>query len=152
MAGFDDQSRLFVGEAAGVNHRSEELLKNPPRSVRLLEDSDGDGRFDKATVFADKLTFPMGSLWHEGAFYVCSAPSLWRFEDADGDGVADKRHDLVTKFGFTGNAADIHGPFLGPEGRFYWSDGRHGHEIKQPDGTVLKGKAARIFRCKPDGS
>jgi hypothetical protein len=36
----------------------------------------------------------------------------------------------VVPFGFSGNAADIHGPFLGPDGRFYWCDGRHGHEIR----------------------
>src|SRR5204863_9312101 len=101
---------------------------------------------------ADQMTFPMGSLWHDGALYVCSPPSLWRMQDTKGVGVADQRKELVTKFGFTGNAADIHGPFASPDGRLYWTDGRHGHEITQPDGTVMKGKAARIFRCKPDGS
>src|SRR5262249_21398921 len=60
---------------------------------------------------------------------------------------------LVSKFGFIGNAADIHGPWLGPDGWLYWTDGRHGHEIRKPDGTIqTKGKAARIFRCKVDGS
>src|SRR5262249_44910598 len=34
---------------------------------------------------------------------------------------------------------------------FYWADGRHGHDIKRDDGQQLKGKAARIFRCRPDG-
>src|SRR5439155_1337202 len=62
-----------------------------------------------------------------------------------------RRQELVTRFGFIGNAADIHGPFLGPDGRLYWTDGRHGHEIHQPDGRVLTGKAARVFRCRPDG-
>src|SRR5438552_12158579 len=94
----------------------------------------------------------MCALWYDGALYAASPPSLWRLEDTNGGGVADKRQELVTKFGFTGNAADIHGPFLGPDGRFYWSDGRHGHEIQRPDGVLLQGKAARIFRCRPDGS
>ena len=97
------------------------------------------------------MTFPMGVLWHDGALYSASPPSLWRLEDTTGRGVADKRQELVTTFGFTGNAADIHGPFLGPDGRLYWTDGRHGHEIVRPDGRVMKGKAARIFRCRPDG-
>src|SRR4029077_2486804 len=102
--------------------------------------------------FADKMSFPMGVLWHDGAIYSCSPPSLWRLQDTKGGGVADVRHELVTRFGFTGNAADIHGPFLGPDGRLYWADGRHGHEIQRPDGTLMTGKAARIFRCKLDGS
>src|SRR5262249_18543931 len=119
---------------------------------RLLEDTKGAGRFDKSTIFADKMTFPMGVLCHDGAVYTASPPSVWKLEDTQGRGVADKRTELVSKFGSTGNAADIHGPFLGPDGRFYWADGRHGHEIQKPGGEVLKGKAARIFRCKPDGS
>src|SRR5262249_5340190 len=52
MACFDERGRLFVTEAAGVNMNAEDLLKNHPNSIRLLEDTDGDGKFDKATTFA----------------------------------------------------------------------------------------------------
>jgi putative membrane-bound dehydrogenase-like protein len=152
MAGFDDRGRLYVAESAGQNLKADQLLKELPNSIRRLEDTDGDGIFDRHTVFADKMSFPMGVLWHEGSLYTCSPPSLWRLQDTQGTGVADVRQELVTKFGFTGNAADIHGPFLGPDGRLYWADGRHGHEINRPDGSVMKGKAARIFRCKLDGT
>jgi putative heme-binding domain-containing protein len=151
MATFDERGRLYVCDAEGVNLDAAHLLKDPPNRIRLLEDTDGDGCFDKSTVFADKMTFPMGVLPYDGAVYSASAPSIWRLRDSDGNGVADRREELVTKFGFTGNAADIHGPFLGPDGRLYWTDGRHGHEIVRPDGSVLKGLAARIFRCRPDG-
>ena len=152
FACFDDRGRLFVTEAAGVNLRADDLLKAKPNRILLLEDTKGNGVFDKSTVFADGMTLPMGVLWHRGALYTCSPPSLWKLEDTTGAGKANKRTELVTKFGFTGNAADIHGPFLAPDGRLYWCDGRHGHTIKQPDGKVLAGKAARIFRCKLDGS
>lgn len=152
MASFDDQGRLYVAEAVGQNLRSKDLLKNPPNLVRMLEDTDGDGKFDKSTVFADKMTFPMGSLWYRGSLYVASPPSLWRLQDTNNDGVADVREEFVTKFGFTGNAADVHGPFLSPSGWIYWADGRHGHEIQRKDGKLLQGKAARIFRCRPDGT
>lgn len=152
FACFDDRGRLYVAENAGQNLRADDLLKVLPNLIKRLEDTDGDGVFDKAITFADKMSFPMGVLWHDGAVYTCSPPSLWKLEDTNGDGVADKRTELVTKFGFTGNAADIHGPFLGPDGLLYWCDGRHGHEISRPDGTVMKGKAARIFRCRLDGT
>src|SRR5690606_17618764 len=100
-----------------------------------------------------KLTFPQGVLCYEGAVYTCAPPYVWKLEDTDGDGVCDQRSVLVKSFGFTGNAADIHGPFLGPDGRFYWCDGRHGHEFMDESGQLLsKGKAARIFSCRPDGS
>lgn len=178
MACFDDRGRLYVCESAGLNAKAADLLKNPQDKIVRLEDTDGDGSFDKSITFADKLVFPQGVLWHEGVVYTCSSPYLWKLEDTDNDGVCDKRTILVKSFGFSGNAADIHGPFLGPEGRLWWCDGRHGHEIRtddkglaggpdnavdippkpepglpNPDGNLLsKGKAARIFNCKLDGS
>ncbi|QDU78736.1 HEAT repeat protein [Polystyrenella longa] len=153
MAGFDDRGRLFIAENAGVNLPAKELLEDPPNFIRMLEDTDGDGTFDNSTIFADKLTFPQGALWHRGALYVASPPYIWRFEDTDDDGVADVRTPIVGEFGFTGNAASIHGCFLGPDGRIYWCDGRHGHEFTNDAGDITsKGLAARIFSCKPDGS
>ncbi|MCS7047518.1 MAG: HEAT repeat domain-containing protein, partial [Gemmataceae bacterium] len=152
MAGFDPRGRLFVAETVGRNLGKDDLLKELPNLVRVLEPADAAGRFRQARVFADKMSFPMGALWHRGALFVASPPSLWRLEDTKGIGVADRRVELVTQFGFTGNAADIHGPFLGPDGWLYWCDGRHGHNIRRPDGTTMQGIAARIFRCKADGS
>ncbi len=152
FACFDDRGRLFVSDSGGKNLKADDLLKQLPSCIRVLEAANGDGHFEKSSIFADKMSFPMGCLWHDGAVYVCSPPSLWRLRDTQGTGGADERIELVTKFGFSGNAADIHGPWLGPDGRLYWTDGRHGHEIKTPAGTILKGKAARIFRSKLDGS
>lgn len=153
MAGFDDQGRLYIAESSGENTRAPQLIKEPKSMIRVLEDLDGDGRFDKSTVFADKLTLPMGALWHEGSLYVASPPNIWKLTDHDGDGVADERKIIVDSFGFSGNAASIHGCFRGPEGRLYWCDGRHGHEFKDKSGKVTsKGLAARIFSCNPDGS
>ena len=153
MAGFDERGRLFVADNAGVNLNAEELLDQRPNLIRMLEDTDGDGRFDRSTVFADQMTFPMGALWHEGALYVASPPYIWRLQDTTGDGRADLREPIVGQFGFIGNAADIHGCFLGPNGRIYWCDGRHGHEFVDAEGNQLsKGQAARIFSCRPDGS
>lgn len=178
MGCFDDRGRLYVCESAGTNRPASELIADPQDQIRILTDTDGDGDFDTSTIFADKLVFPQGCLWYRGTVYTCSSPYVWKLEDTDGDDVCDRRTVLVKSFGFSGNAADIHGPFLGPDGRFYWCDGRHGHEIRDlgegefggedtvlatppdpepglpnPEGSLLtKGKAARIFSCRPDGS
>ncbi len=153
MAGFDDKGRLYVAENAGLNLPRVDLEKQLPNGILRLEDTDGDGKFDKQTVFADKMTFPQGALWHEGSLYVASSGGIWKLTDHNDDGVADERQLLVSKFGYTGNAADVHGCFAGPDGRIYWCEGRHGHEITDAEGKLIsKGKAARIFSCKTDGS
>jgi putative membrane-bound dehydrogenase-like protein len=152
MGGFDDRGRLFITENAGVNLPFTELVKDPPSKVLMLEDTNADGVFDKRTVFADKLVFPSGALWHNGALYVASAPGVWRFEDANGDGVAESRKQIVAGFGSTGNGADLHGPFLGPDGWLYFTDGRNGHDVTLGDGTRWTGKAACIYRCRTDGA
>lgn len=153
MATVDDRGRLFVGDSSGVNLNKAELEKETPHRVLMLEDANGDGVYDKSTVFADKLTFPQGCVWLDGSLYVASPPGIWRFTDTDGDGVADKREMIVRGFDYTGNAADIHGPFLHPNGRLYWCHGRKGHEVFDKDGNFIrKGKASGIWSSKPDGS
>ncbi|MCC9608934.1 c-type cytochrome [Blastopirellula sp. JC732] len=153
MADFDEQGRLYVAANSGQNLPRAELEKELPNFVQRLEDVDKDGVFDKVTMFADKMTFPQGCLWHKGSLYVASSGAIWKLTDTDDDGVADERVKLVGDFGYTGNAADVHGPFLGPEGRLYWCEGRHGHEIKDAAGNLIsKGKAARIFSSNFDGS
>jgi len=154
LGNFDDRGRLFVAENAGVNLDDKELQAQRPSRITVLEDTDGDGVFDRSSVFADQLAFPMGALWHDGALFVTSAPGLWRLEDRDGDGRSDSRRLLATGFKSNGNAADVHGPFLHPNGRLYWCHGRKGHEVYQIPGGALVSKAlgARIWSCRPDGS
>jgi len=174
MACFDDRGRLFIAESGGVNQTAPELIASRPHKIVLLEDTDGDGRFDKATTFAENLTEPNGVLWHDGALYVCSAPYLWRFEDTDGDGRADRRQRILGRFSFIGMSDSLHGPELGPDGRLYLCGGQHGWALEeqtsdrgrnQPDPAsdtdksilqALAGpwtsSAPGVFSCWPDGS
>jgi putative membrane-bound dehydrogenase-like protein len=153
FASFDECGRLYVADSAGVNPGREELTRNPPHRIRLLEDTDSDGRFDAARDFAPKLTYPQGVLWHNGAIYTAAAPSLWRLEDTDGDGSADRRLQLATGWPLTGIADELHGPDVGPDGRVYWYCGRFHHEIRPPGGPVLRrGRAPLVLRCRADGS
>jgi putative heme-binding domain-containing protein len=150
---FDDRGRLFVGDAVGVNWKKDQLEANPPNRVLILEDTDGDGIFDKSTVFADKMIFPAGAQWLNGSLYVASPPGIWKLSDTDGDGVADKREMIVSGFDYTGNAADVHGPFLHPNGRLYWCHGRKGYKAAGKDGKVaFEGKSSGIWSVKPDGT
>ncbi len=96
FASFDGQGGLFVFESDGSPPTNQEMLKNPPNHIRLLEDSDGDGIFDKSKIFADSLTFPKGSVFYNDSLYVSSSPDLIRLTDTDNDGVADTREGILT--------------------------------------------------------
>jgi putative membrane-bound dehydrogenase-like protein len=153
FACFDDRGRLFVADSRGINPKGAQLDRAPAHVIRLLESSRGDGLFDRSTIFADKLTYPEGVLWHDGAVFTAAPPNVWRLEDTRGAGVADRRQVLVTGYVHTGIADELHGPSLGPDGRIYWGCGRFAHKIRRPGGPVLwEGKAPLIHRCRPDGT
>ena len=92
-ASFDEDGRLYVSDSSGSNDPSAKQLIDKPHRVVRLEDTDGDGKFDKSGVFADKLMFPEGTLWHDGSLYVAAPPSIWKLTDTDGDGLTDQREE-----------------------------------------------------------
>jgi len=147
----DERGRLFLAESSGKNIRGLAMSQSPECHIRMLEDTDGDGVFDKSTIFVDRVGIPMGVLWHDGALFVASPPELLRFDDVDGDGHADSRTVLLSGWNVRGTAS-LHGPFLGPDGWLYLTDGRHGFDINTKEGTNLKGLASRIWRLRPDGT
>src|SRR5262245_29410360 len=97
FACFDERGRLFIAESAGKNLKADELIKQKPNFIRVLEPADESGHFKKGRVFADKMTFPMGVCWYDDALYTCSSGALWKLEDTKNKGVADKRTELVKK-------------------------------------------------------
>jgi len=152
MGTIDDRGRLFLCESSGNTLTTDQMAAKPDYVVRTLEDTDGDGVYDRSTVFADKLTLPAGAVWYRGSLYVAAPPDLIRLTDTDGDGVADQREVIVTGWHLSSNAASLHGPFFGPDGWLYLTDGRHGFDIKAKDGREFHGQASRIWRVRPDGT
>ncbi len=150
---FDDRGRLYVTESSGSNEPPEQQLKAPTHRIRRLEDTNGDGVFDRSIVFAEGVMFPQGCLWHGGSVYVAGPPSIWRFTDTDGDGVSDTREEWFKGGTLTGCANDIHGPHLGPDGFLYWTKGAFSEQTHRlANGSTLKDQAAHIYRARPDGS
>jgi putative membrane-bound dehydrogenase-like protein len=126
---FDERGRLFVAENRGYPRTAE-----PPQgSIALLEDTDGDGRMDKRTVFAEGLTFPNGVLpWRDGLFVTC-APDVLFLRDTDGDGRADEKTVVLT--GFDTKASTqlrVNAPLLGPDGWIWLASGLSGGRITNP--------------------
>lgn len=128
--------------------------------LRLVWDSDGDGRADKASVFADGFSgvadgVAAGVLARKGDVYFANIPNLWLFRDTKGTGVADVRKSLSSGYGvrvgFLGH--DLHGLRFGPDGRLYFSIGDRGAHVKTKEGrTIELHETGAVFRCDPDGS
>ena len=148
---FDELGRLYVADSSGSNEDVNAQLENPTHRIVRLEDVDGDGRFDTSTVFADRMMFPEGTQWYRGSLYVSAAPTIWKLTDTDDDGVADLREEWFQGKTLTHCANDLHGPYLGPDGWFYWCKGAFAEQTyERPDAEPFVTKAAHIFRCRPD--
>ncbi len=94
---FDERGRLFACEMIDYS----EMRDADPHlgRVSLLEDNDGDGRFEKSTVFADNLPWPTGIIWANDRLFVIATPDIWSFRDEDGDGRAEVREKVFSGFG-----------------------------------------------------
>ena len=94
---FDEHGRLFVVEMIDYSERRDET----PHAgrIRLLEDTDGDGKFDKSTVFADNLPWPTAVICYGGGIFVGATPDILWLKDTNGDGKADERKVVFTGFG-----------------------------------------------------
>src|SRR5580765_4688198 len=143
---FDADGRLYVAE----------MLDYPNAQtsgrIRLLEDREGDGRYEKATVFADKLPFPNGVLPWKAGVLVTAAPDIWYFKDTDGDGQADERRVLFTGFGLGNQQLRVNGLTWGLDNWVYGANGRSDGEIRRPDdppGSTISIRG-RDFRFRPD--
>src|SRR5213594_596743 len=153
VADFDEQGRLYVADSSGSNDKVEIQLREKPHRIVRLEDTNGDGRYDKSIVFADKMMFPEGALWFDGSLYVSAPPSIWKLTDTDGDGVADKREEWFEGKTLTGCANDLHGPYLGPDGWIYWCKGAFAKQTyERPGKPPFVTRAAHIFRRRPGDS
>ena len=84
---FDENGRLFVCEMRGYSENRDDKISR----ISMLDDIDGDGKFDKSTVFVDGLLWPTALFPFDGGLFVGDAPDIFYFKDTDGDGEAERR-------------------------------------------------------------
>ncbi len=142
---FDERGRIWITES--LEYPRSEPGKGRDR-VKVLEDTDGDGRADKFTIFAEGLNIPSGIAVGHGGVWVANAPDILFLQDTDGDGKADKTQVVVSGFG----RADTHelpnSLTWGPDGYLYGLNG-----VFNPCKVTHRGKTyeftCALFRIHP---
>ncbi len=118
--------------------------------VRYLEDTNGDGRYDKQTTFLEGLGFPTGVMpWRKGILVSC-APEIFYAEDRDGDGKADHKEVLFTGFVEGNQQHRLNGFELGLDGWIYGANGDSGGTVRSHKTGKVTRISGRDFRFRPD--
>ena len=146
---FDERGRMFVAENRGYPTGPEDIGR-----IVMLEDTDGDGTFDRRTVFADGLSYPNGLMPWRGGLLVTCAPDILFLADTDGDGRSDRREVLFTGFAMHGTTQlRVSHPQLALDNWIYVTGGLTGGKVTSPlvpdHPAVEFGRAD--FRFQPDG-
>jgi putative membrane-bound dehydrogenase-like protein len=142
---FDERGRIWVTESFEYPRRE----PGPGRDrVKVLEDTDGDGRVDKTTVFAEGLNIPSGIAVGHGGVWVANAPDILFLQDTDNDGKADKSTVVVTGFGRTDTHELPNSLTWGPDGYLYGLNGVFNHSKVTHHGKTHEFTCA-LFRIHP---
>ncbi len=142
---FDDQGRIWVAESLEYPRRE----AGPGRDrIKILEDTNGDGKADRFTVFAEGLNIPSGIAFGHGGVWVANAPDLLLLKDTDGDGKADQREVIVTGFGRDDTHELPNSLSWGPDGWLYGWNGVFNRSHINYRGKIHDFTCA-IFRVHP---
>lgn len=131
---WDEDGRLWVVSSTAYPHLKTGEEAND--KIFVLEDTDGDGKADKSTLFAEGLMTPTGILPGDGGVYVANSTEILHLVDTDGDGKADTRRQVLTGFGTGDTHHLIHTFRWGPEGRLYFNQSIYIYShVETPFGT-----------------
>jgi len=118
--------------------------------ILVLEDTNGDGKADKTTVFADGLLIPTGVEPGDGGCYVGQSTELLHFKDTDGDGIADQRRVVLSGFGTEDTHHILHTLRWGPDGQLNMNQSIYIHShIETPHGVVRLNSGGTL-QLRPD--
>ncbi len=121
----------------------------PDDKIVVLEDTDGDGKADKSTVFADDLHIPLSFEFGDGGVYVSEEPHLTFLKDTDGDGKADFRRKLLTGFGCEDSHHALHDFAWTPDGDLIFRDAIFLHtQVETPYGPIRQNNSG-WYRFEP---
>ena len=150
---FDERGRLWV--TSTLEYPYPAPLGQPGRdTIKILEDTNGDGAYDKLTTFADGLNIPTGLYPYKDGVIAWSIPNIWFLRDTDGDGRADKREKLYGPLGFERDTHGMHSSFT--RGLDGWLHLTHGFNntttVNAADGSSITMHSGNTYRVRLDGS
>ncbi len=154
---FDEDGRCYVVEMRDYSERRPERLGR----IRLLEDTDGDGRFDKSTVFAQDLPWPTAVICWEGGVFVGATPDIIYFKDTNRDGVADVREVIFSGFAsdyapFATNKLNVQAMFnsfnWSLDNRIHGASGGSGGQVRRLDSPFTREWIGRAGIPPPSGT
>jgi putative membrane-bound dehydrogenase-like protein len=147
---YDEDGRAYVAEMADYPYTDKEHYdadeeghptdRNIGR-IRLMRDEDGDGRFERSTVFAAGLSWPTGVASWQGGVFVAATPDVWYFKDTDGDGKADIRKKILTGFRKSNVQSVINNPIWSLDHKIVFAGGSNGgtiHSLEEPDAQPVQ--------------
>ena len=149
---FDEFGRMYVAEFHGYPYSAEPTKLHPKGGgkkndgiSRLLEDTDGDGKFEKSTVFADNFEWALSVCCYDGGVFVIGHPHLWYFKDTDGDGKADIHKIVLTGFGKDNVQSLANNMKWGLENRILVAAGRNPNVLTRDGKPVMSGTSDFAF-------
>ena len=150
---FDEDGRMWVVEMTDYPN-GPGPGEAPKSRVRVLEDRNGDGRFETSRTFVDQLLFATGLQLWKGGVFVTLAGKVMYFRDTTGDGKADVRQTWFTGFAQKNEQLRANHPTLGLDNKIYIANGlRDGTIVGRPtsDGKPPKpvSISGRDFRFNP---
>lgn len=165
----DDRGRIWITEA--YNYRTQLNPKNPTKAegdrILILEDTDGDGKADKSTVFyqGTDINAALGIAVFGNKVFVSVSPNVFVFTDENGDDVHDSKEVLFTGVGGVQHDHGMHAFTFAADGKLYFNYGNEGKGLHKGDGSPILDPMGRpinsetapyqegmVFRCDPNGS
>jgi putative membrane-bound dehydrogenase-like protein len=143
---FDEKGRIWITESLEYPRRS----PGPGRDrIKVIEDTDGDGKADRFNVFADGLNIPSGIAVGHGGVWVANSPDILFLRDQDGDGRADSKEVVATGFGRNDTHELPNSLTWGPDGWLYgWNGVFNPGKVVSKNGKTYEFTCA-IFRIHP---
>ena len=144
---WDADGRLWVVSSTAYPHLKTGEQAND--KIFVLEDTDGDGKADKSTIFAEGLLTPTGILPGDGGVYVANSTEILHFMDTDGDGKADKKRRILNGFGTADTHHLIHTFRWGPEGILYFNQSIYIYSHVETPTGIKRLEGGGVWQLKP---